>query len=142
MSQARLEEQTPGCRGSECLTAGIRVDVRPSYIEDQSDPSARQWLFAYRIRIANEGVEPVKLLRRHWTIVDAGGNEEEVRGDGVVGNQPRIEPGQGFEYSSYCQLRTNWGTMEGSYEFRADDGRRVDAAIARFFLVGPDAPRR
>ncbi|HMN42515.1 MAG TPA: Co2+/Mg2+ efflux protein ApaG [Phycisphaerales bacterium] len=142
MAEVDCKADAPGCRGSECLTSGIRIDVRPSYIDDQSDPSARQWLFAYRIRISNEGVEPVKLLRRRWTIVDAGGNEEEVRGDGVVGHQPRIEPGQGFEYSSYCQLRTSWGTMEGSYEFRTDDDRRVDAAVGRFFLVGPDAPRR
>ncbi len=142
MSQAQLGTHSSSCRGSECLTAGIRINVRPMYIDDQSDPSARQWLFSYRIRIANEGAEPVKLLRRHWTIVDALGHEEEVRGDGVVGHQPRIEPGQAFEYSSYCQLRTNWGTMEGTYEFRTDDNRRVDAAIGRFFLVGPEAPRR
>jgi ApaG protein len=142
MSQAQLESPDSRCKPSECLTGGIRVQVRPSYIADQSDPGARQWLFAYRIRISNEGAEPVKLLRRHWKIVDAAGHEEDVRGEGVVGHQPRITPGESFEYASYCQLRTSWGTMEGSYEFRTEDNRRVDASVARFYLVGPDAPRR
>jgi ApaG protein len=140
--QAQLEQTIPECRGSECVTSGIRVQVRPRYVEDQSDPGARQWLFSYRIRISNESVTPVKLETRHWRIVDAVGHPEEVRGPGVVGQQPRLEPGQSFEYSSYCQLRTSWGTMEGAYQLRTDDGDTFDAKVGRFILVGPGAPRR
>ena len=142
MSQAQLEQAQPTCRGSECITSGVRVVVRPRYVEDQSDPAGRRWLFAYRIRIANEGVVPVKLESRHWQIVDAVGNPEEVRGPGVVGQQPRLEPGQSFEYNSYCQLRTNWGTMEGTYQLRTDKGEVLDIKVGRFILVGPEAARR
>jgi ApaG protein len=140
--QAQLEQIIPACRGSACVTNGIRVEVRPRYVEDQSDPAGRQWLFSYRIRIANEGVVPVKLESRHWHIVDAVGNPEEVRGPGVVGQQPRLEPGHSFEYSSYCQLRTSWGTMEGAYRLRTDEGEAFDVRIGRFILVGPQSPRR
>jgi ApaG protein len=142
MPQAQLDKSLPVCRGSECVTAGIRIHVRPMYVQDQSDPSARQWLFSYRIRISNEGVVPVRLETRHWRIVDAVGHPEEVRGPGVVGQQPRLEPGQSFEYSSYCQLRTSWGTMEGAYQLRTDEGETFDANIGRFFLVGPEPARR
>ena len=124
-------------RGSEVLIAGIRVQVRPRYVENQSDPAARQWLFSYRIRITNEGDEAARLLTRRWEIVDAAGRHEQVKGPGVVGQQPRLEPGQTFEYSSFCQLRTAWGTMEGAFQFRADDERNFEAAVARFYLVAP-----
>ncbi len=124
--------------GSVALTSGIRVAVQPRYIPEQSDPSARQWLFSYRIRVSNEGEQTVQLLSRHWVIVDAGGQKEEVRGPGVVGQQPTLGPGQTFEYSSFVPLRTTWGTMEGSYQFRDAQGRSFEAQVARFYLVRDD----
>jgi ApaG protein len=125
-------------RGSVALTHGFRVSVQPRYMPEQSDPTGRQWLFAYRIRIANEGAEPAQLQSRRWVIVDSHGTREEVKGPGVVGQQPRLEPGQSFEYTSFCPLRTPWGTMEGSYHFRTDDGRELDVAVARFYLVSEE----
>lgn len=123
------------CIGSVAETDGVRVQVQPAYIPDQSDPEGRQYLFAYRIRISNTGQSAVKLLTRAWVIVNANGEKDEVRGPGVVGQQPRIEPGMSFEYSSFCPLRTHWGTMEGSYEFVRDDGSKFHATVARFYLV-------
>src|SRR5687767_14356732 len=92
--------------GSDALTKGIRVVVRPRYLPEQSNPAERQFLFAYRITIRNEGDEPATLLRRHWVVVDADGESHEVHGDGVIGQRPRLEPGGQFEYSSHCPLPT------------------------------------
>lgn len=131
-------EKSPKARGSQTETRGLRVTVHPAFIPEQSDPNARQFLFSYRIRITNTSPAPVKLISRHWVIVDSHGEREEVRGPGVVGQQPRIEPGQSFEYSSFSQLRTPWGTMEGDYQFQRDDGSIFDAAIGRFYLVSDE----
>ena len=139
--QTQAKARKRESRGSEAVSGGIRIQVRPRYVDEQSDPAARQWLFSYRIRITNESDQPARLMTRRWEIVDASGRREEVRGPGVVGQQPRLEPGQTFEYSSFCQLRTTWGTMEGSYRFRTDDERDFEAAVARFYLVAPE-PRR
>lgn len=133
MSQAVAKSSKS--RGSQAETRGVRVVVHPEFIPEQSDPKARQFLFSYRIRITNANPAPAKLLSRHWVIVDAHGEREEVRGPGVVGQQPRLDPGQTFEYSSFCQLRTAWGTMEGDYQFQRDDGSIFDVAVARFYLV-------
>jgi ApaG protein len=130
----------PSRLGSEAVTHGIRITVTPQYLPDQSDAARPQHVFGYAVRITNEGDAPVTLLSRRWRIVDANGNEEEVVGEGVVGVQPRMNAGESFGYSSYCHLRTRWGTMEGEYTLRRDDGRRLAARIARFFLAVESAP--
>lgn len=124
---------------SEALTSGIRVQVQPAYLPERSDPGAGQYLFTYHVTVRNEGAEPVMLRSRHWKIIDAHGRRDEVRGEGVVGRQPHLAPGATFQYSSFCQLQTRWGTMEGSFTFLSDQGETVEAEIARFFLVGPTA---
>lgn len=121
--------------GSEAVTEGIRVRVRPAYAAAHSDPGARRWVFAYRVRVSNEGTSAATLVGRRWRIVDAEGREREVEGEGVIGEQPRIEPGASHVYSSYCPLETSWGSMEGWYVMRRDDGTFFRAAIARFLLV-------
>lgn len=115
----------------------IRVDVETSYVDDQSDPSEHRYVFAYTITIRNEGEVPAKLLKRHWIITDANGKVQEVRGDGVVGEQPHLKPGQGFRYSSGAVLETPVGAMQGSYQMIDDDGHCFDAPIPPFRLAMP-----
>jgi ApaG protein len=115
----------------------IRVDVETSYVEEQSDPKERRFVFAYTITLRNEGQMSAKLLTRHWIITDANGKVQEVRGDGVVGEQPHLKPGQGFRYSSGTMIETPVGAMQGSYQMMADDGERFDAPIAPFRLAMP-----
>jgi ApaG protein len=115
----------------------IRVDVETSYLDEQSDPTERRFVFAYTITIRNEGQVPARLLTRHWVITDANGKVEEVRGDGVVGEQPYLKPGQGFRYSSGAVLETPVGSMQGSYQMLADDGAQFDAPIQPFSLAMP-----
>jgi ApaG protein len=115
----------------------IRVDVETSYVPDQSDPAGQRFVFSYTITILNEGSEPARLLRRHWLITDANGKVQEVRGDGVVGEQPHLRPGQGFRYSSGAILETPVGTMHGSYQMETDQGTHFDAPIAPFRLAMP-----
>ncbi len=115
----------------------IRVSVTTRFLDDQSEPANNRYAFAYTINIANTGSMPAKLLTRHWIITDANGHVQEVRGDGVVGEQPRLKPGEGFEYTSGAILETAVGTMRGSYQMLADDGRRFDAPIAPFTLSIP-----
>jgi ApaG protein len=115
----------------------IRVDVETSYLDEQSDPRERRFVFSYTITIRNEGQVPARLLTRHWVITDANGKVEEVRGDGVVGEQPYLKPGQGFRYSSGAVLETPVGAMQGSYQMVADDGATFDAAIPAFRLAIP-----
>jgi ApaG protein len=115
----------------------IRVDVDTSYLEDQSDPKERRYVFSYTITIRNEGSKPARLLTRHWIITDSNGKVQEVRGEGVVGEQPYLKPGQGFRYSSGAVLETPVGAMEGSYQMVADDGEQFDAPIAAFRLAMP-----
>lgn len=120
------------------MTDGVRVSVTPAYLPEHSDPLDKRFVFAYRIRITNESERWVKLLSRRWVIVDSLGESQEVTGEGVIGAQPELEPGQSFEYSSYCPLTTPWGTMEGQYTMRRDDGSNFLATIARFFLVAEE----
>lgn len=128
--------------GSEATTQGIRVEVSPSFMPDHSRPSEREFVFAYRVRITNVGQEAAQLVSRRWLIVDANGVTHSVEGPGVVGQQPRLEPGQSFEYSSYCPLKTAWGTMEGTFQMRRDDAGTFEAVVARFYLAGaPEASR-
>jgi ApaG protein len=115
----------------------IRVDVETSYIEEQSDPRDKRFVFSYTITIRNEGQIPARLLTRHWIITDANGNVKETRGDGVVGEQPYLKPGQGFRYSSGAVIETPVGTMQGSYQMMADNGQKFDAPIAPFRLAIP-----
>lgn len=115
----------------------IRVDVETSYVAEQSDPKERRFVFAYTITLRNEGQVSAKLLTRHWVITDANGKVQEVRGDGVVGEQPHLKPGQGFRYSSGTMIETPVGAMQGSYQMVADDGERFDAPIPPFRLAMP-----
>jgi ApaG protein len=115
----------------------IRIQVETSYLDEQSDPKERRYVFSYTITIRNEGMVAARLLTRHWVITDANGKVQEVRGDGVVGEQPHLKPGQGFRYSSGAVLETPVGAMQGSYEMVTDDGTRFDAPIAVFRLAMP-----
>jgi ApaG protein len=126
-----------GTTVSSALTDGIRVNVRSAFRPERSDPEKGRWLFSYTVRIANEGDAPAKLVSRHWIITDATGECEEVMGEGVVGHQPRLSPGQQFEYTSFCILKTPQGSMRGSYRMLRDDGSAFDARIAPFSLVVP-----
>lgn len=120
---------------SNTVTHGIRIQVYPEYLPEYSDAENFQYFFKYRIVITNESDEPVKLISRKWIIINADGDEEIVEGMGVVGLNPYILPGQFFEYESNCPINTYWGTMEGSFNFRKDDGTNFDAMISRFYLV-------
>jgi ApaG protein len=113
------------------------VTVSPRFLPEQSDPEGEKYLFAYTIRIANSGQVPAKLLSRHWIITDANQHVEEVRGPGVVGEQPRLEPGEAFEYTSGCPLPTPFGSMRGSYQCVADDGTAFEVPIPEFLLTVP-----
>ena len=125
----------PAKNQSTAVTEAIRVHTRSVYITERSDPANGFYFFAYRIRITNEGTLPARLISRHWVIMDGLGRIEEVKGEGVVGEQPRLEPGQSHEYTSFCPLPTPWGQMRGSYQMLRDDGSTFDAQIAPFDLV-------
>ena len=115
------------------------MQVRSEYRPERSNPGQSQYFFAYHIRIANEGDHAVQLLSRHWVITDALGQVEEVRGPGVVGEQPVLAPGDSFEYSSACPLETPFGSMAGSYRMVTEHGDSFDAEIAPFQLSQPHA---
>ena len=122
---------------STAVTEGIRVTVKSAFRPDRSTPAQGRYLFTYTVCIANEGSRPAKLLSRHWIITDARGRREEVVGDGVVGQQPHLQAGEQFEYTSFCVLETPHGSMGGSYRMVRDDGSSFDAEIAPFTLVVP-----
>ena len=122
---------------SSAVTHGIRVYVQSLYLPEQSSPRDDRYVFAYTITISNESARPAQLRTRHWVITDGHGGVEEVRGDGVVGEQPKLAPGQTFQYTSGCVLTTPVGTMQGSYRFWRDDGSYFDAEIATFSLASP-----
>jgi ApaG protein len=115
----------------------ISVAVDTRYLEDQSDPEERRYVFAYTITIHNRGTVPARLLGRHWLITDANGKVQEVSGEGVVGEQPHLKPGQRFRYTSGAVLETPVGSMQGSYRMLADNGVRFDAPIPAFTLAIP-----
>lgn len=119
------------------VTYGIRVVVRTQYLPEQSDVRAGRYVFAYTIRISNESDQRIQLRSRHWHILHGNGKEEEVRGPGVVGKQPLIAPGSGFQYTSGCILTTPHGTMRGTYEMVRDDGSTFHAEIPAFSLAMP-----
>ena len=119
------------------MSHSINVDVDTLYIESESSPVNSQYVFAYTITIINDGTEAAKLMTRHWVITDANGHIEEVRGDGVVGEQPYLKPGEGFQYTSGAVLKTPVGTMSGSYRMVTDNGSNFDADIPEFILSSP-----
>jgi ApaG protein len=122
---------------STAVTEGVRVVVRSAYLADQSLPLANRYVFAYTVLIANEGTEAAQLRTRHWIITDGEGKVEHVRGPGVVGQEPYLKPGEHFEYTSGCVLRTPRGQMHGTYQMHRPNGRVFDAVIAPFLLALP-----
>jgi ApaG protein len=125
----------------EKVTRSIRVRVRPEYLEAQSSPDEGRFFWAYTVEIFNEGSETVQLNSRYWRITDANGHIEEVRGPGVVGQTPVLSPGESFEYTSGCPLRTSSGIMVGSYQMTKTSGTLIDVAIPAFSLDSPFARR-
>ncbi len=113
------------------------MTVKAVYVPEQSSPRMRRYVFAYTVKIANEGTSPAQLRSRHWVITDGDGRVEEVRGPGVVGQQPTLKPGEEFEYTSGCVLATPRGEMRGTYQMHRSDGSAFDAAIAPFSLTLP-----
>jgi len=120
----------------------MTVTVEPTFLEDQSSPAESQYVWAYRVRIENHGIKTVQLLRRHWRITDALGRLQEVKGPGVVGEQPVLRPGDAYEYSSGTPLTTPSGIMSGSYQMEDETGEHFDIAIPAFSLDSPHQPRR
>jgi ApaG protein len=121
----------------EETTRAIKVTVKPFYLEDQSSPTDNHYVWAYQVRIENRGAETVQLRGRYWRITDALGRVQEVRGPGVVGEQPVLEPGEAFEYQSGTPLPTPSGIMVGTYQMETDTGERFDAAVPAFSLDSP-----
>jgi ApaG protein len=115
----------------------IKVKVQTRYIEDQSNPEKNYYVFAYTITIVNQGQQAAQLLTRHWVVTDSNHKVQEVRGDGVIGEQPILKPGEQFVYTSGTMLETSVGTMKGSYQMEADDGFQFDATIEEFVLSTP-----
>jgi ApaG protein len=124
------------------VTHNIRVTVVPHYLPERSEPEARRYFWAYTVEIANQGDQPMQLRSRHWRITDSSGRTEEVRGPGVVGEEPVIMPGGAFTYTSGCPLSTSSGIMVGTYQMQMEDGHVIDVAIPAFSLDSPDTPRR
>ena len=124
---------------SVARTRGVLVEVRARYLPERSSPAEGRWLFAYTIRITNEGDTRVQLMSRHWVITDANGRVEEVRGPGVVGEQPVLAPGGSFEYTSGCPLSTPFGSMRGTYHMVTAEGDGFEAEVAPFALTEPHA---
>lgn len=123
--------------GTSAITQGIRVSVKSQYVAEQSSPRARRYVFAYTVNIVNEGAQPAQLRSRHWIITDGDGRVEEVRGPGVIGQQPLLRPGEHFEYTSGCVLQTPRGQMRGTYQMTREGGAGFDADIAPFDLMLP-----
>ena len=130
-------DQQPGVHTSEAVTDGVRVHVTAWFSPERSQPLRNLWFFLYTIEISNEGHDPVQLISRHWIITDADHKIEEIRGPGVVGQQPTLGPGESFEYTSACPLPTPFGTMEGTYQMATPAGERFDVKIPTFMLSEP-----
>lgn len=122
-------------------TRNIEVAVEPFFLPERSDPQEDRFVWAYRVTIANHSDTPIQLLARHWRITDGTGRVEEVRGPGVVGEQPHLDPGDSYQYTSGCPLRTSSGFMVGSYTMRNGEGEFFEVAIPAFSLDLPDAGR-
>ena len=122
---------------SDATTRDVRVEVLSRHFPDKSQPLAGQWVFQYTVRVTNLGTEPVQLITRHWIITDAWESVREVKGPGVVGKTPLLQPGESFQYSSWCQLETPTGRMHGTYQMLRPDGTQFDIEIAPFALKAP-----
>jgi len=122
---------------ADSVQNNIKVDVETRYIEEQSNPEQNYYVFAYTITIQNQGQQTAQLLTRHWVITDSNHKVQEVRGDGVVGEQPILKPGEQFVYTSGTMLETSVGTMKGSYQMESADGSKFDATIEEFVLSTP-----
>jgi ApaG protein len=133
----RTEENGSDSNVSSATTNGIKVSVKAEYVPEQSSPRSRRYVFTYTVKIANEGERAAQLKSRHWIITDGEGKIEEVRGPGVVGQQPYLRPGEHFEYTSGCVLTTPRGEMKGTYQMHRPDGSTFDATIAPFALALP-----
>lgn len=123
----------------EATTGNLTVRAQPHFSPEQSDPGQRHWVWHYHIRIENKGDVPVQLIDRHWIVYDGQGERREVRGEGVVGEQPVIQPGASYDYVSGCPLPTPFGSMEGSFGMQDNEGRRFSITIPTFDLVAPGA---
>jgi ApaG protein len=123
---------------SDITTRGIRVEVRSAYLPERSQPAEQRFLFAYFVRISNTGTTRAQLISRRWIITDADGEEQRVSGPGVVGEQPVLDPGEAFEYSSFCPLPTPVGSMRGTYHMVTPAGEAFEATIAPFTLAVPN----
>ena len=132
-----FRDQQMHASSSEAVTNNVRVEVEAQYAPEHSQPFQNQWFFHYTVRITNEGDETVQLISRHWTITDATGHMEEVKGPGVVGEQPVLAPGESFHYTSGCPLKTSTGVMKGTYQMVDEDGGYFDVEIAPFALHEP-----
>jgi len=126
----------------EQVTRGIRVSVKPAFLDDQSDPDDNRFVWSYAVTIENNGPETVQLLSRYWHITDAQGRVQEVRGPGVVGAQPVLAPGQNFHYTSGCPLPTPSGAMSGRYQMRSTSGEAFEVEIPVFLLESPHERRQ
>jgi len=122
---------------SETITQGIKIEAFPEYIPEQSEADEHKYTFAYQVNIKNLSNRWAKLVSRHWIIIDANGKRDDAVGSGVVGYTPELAPGESFEYTSFCTINTNWGTMEGTFGMAREDGSIFDAEIKRFYLVFP-----
>jgi ApaG protein len=125
--------------GSDATTRGIKVEVTSRYLPERSAPRESHYLFSYHVRVSNVGTETAQLVSREWIITTAEGDVERVKGPGVVGEQPVLQPGSAFEYTSYCPLKTAVGSMHGSYQMVTADNERFDAQIAPFTLAIPNS---
>lgn len=132
----------PGLFSVSATTEMVTVYVHPIYRAEDSDPEAGHWLWHYHIRVENGGGVAVQLIDRHWIIIDGKGMRRDVMGDGVVGEQPLIAPGESFDYVSGCPLTTPWGSMQGRFGMVDSGGRRFEVAIPHFHLLSPDVTRQ
>ncbi len=133
----RVRHQPLHAPTSEAVTNNVRVEVESQYASGHSQPFQSHWVFHYTVRIGNEGDETLQLISRHWIITDATGHVEEVKGPGVVGEQPVLAPGEAFQYTSGCHLKTSSGVMRGTYQMVTEDGKHFDVEIAPFALHEP-----
>ena len=125
---------------SDVVTDAIRIQAAAQYLPQESDPAVDRYVFAYKITMTNVGSRRARLVARHWIILDSEGRREDVKGPGVVGEYPSLTARDSYSYISYCSLKTEWGTMEGSYRMRRPDGTEFDARIGQFFLAPNVAP--
>ncbi len=122
---------------SDAITRGIRIQVKCNYVPEESTPETGHYLFTYQVTVINHSEQAVQLISRHWVITNADGKKEEIRGLGVVGQQPLIRPGESYRYSSFCPLNTPVGSMHGTYQMVLNNGEEFDAVIAPFTLAVP-----